>query len=97
MKRSDLDDFVKCYNADDITKREETYNEKTNPDGRWRKFSVDEFINKEKNSMDVTWIKTDDFDASIPLSQWLDEIAAKSNGIAGDVEQLQNLLSNITE
>ena len=97
MKRSDLDDFVKCYNADDISKRAETYNAETNPDGRWRKYTAEEFINTEKIGMDITWINTDDFDASIPLSQWLDEITAKSSSIAKNVEQLQKLLSNITE
>lgn len=36
LKRSNLDDFVECYCADDLSKRKETWSEET-PDGRWRK------------------------------------------------------------
>ena len=41
MKREHLEDFVICYHADDITKREQTWSEE-NPNGRWRKFSIEE-------------------------------------------------------
>ena len=43
MMRSHLDDFVACYNADNIGQRVETYDAENNPNGRWRKYSVEEF------------------------------------------------------
>ena len=49
--------FINCYNPDNRHKRKETYNADTNPEGRWRKFTYDEIINRDKTSLDITWIK----------------------------------------
>jgi type I restriction enzyme M protein len=35
----------------------QTYNAETNPEGRWRKLTYDEIINRDKTSLDITWIK----------------------------------------
>jgi type I restriction enzyme M protein len=51
-----LKDFIKCYSADNINKRTETWSEE-NQDGRWRKFSYDEIIKRDKTNLDITWIK----------------------------------------
>jgi type I restriction enzyme M protein len=56
LKLEDLKDFVTCYNPQNRHKRKETYSEK-NPDGRWRKFSYDEIVARDKTSLDITWIK----------------------------------------
>ena len=56
MSDADLRDFVSCYNPVNRHKRRETYSEK-NPDGRWRKFSVDEILKRGKTSLDIFWIK----------------------------------------
>jgi len=56
LKYSDLQEFLDLY-LDGITaKRKETYSE-TNPEGRWRKFSYDEVIARDKTSLDITWLK----------------------------------------
>jgi len=52
----DLKDFINCYNPSNRHQRKETYNE-ANPDGRWRKYSYEEIINRDKTSLDITWIK----------------------------------------
>jgi type I restriction enzyme M protein len=57
LKLSDLDEFISCFNSENIEKRKETYNDETNPEGRWRKFTYDEIINRDKTSLDITWIK----------------------------------------
>lgn len=97
LRRSDLDDFVKCYNADDITKRQETYNAETNPNGRWRKFSAADFLASSKISMDVTWIKADTGENDMSLSELLDTISDKAEKITTAVRSLQALLANIEE
>ena len=56
MSDADLRDFVSCYNPVSRHKRRETYSKK-NPDGRWRKFSVDEILKRDKTSLDIFWIK----------------------------------------
>lgn len=35
----------------------ETYDAATNPEGRWRKFSYEEIIARDKTSLDITWLK----------------------------------------
>lgn len=56
LKLEDLQDFIKCYNPANHHKRKETYSEK-NPEGRWRKFTYDEIIARDKTSLDITWLK----------------------------------------
>lgn len=97
MKRSDLDDFVACYHAEDITKRQETYNAETNPNGRWRRYSVDDFLRSDKISMDVTWIKPESGDSDMSLAELLDTIGDKAEKINSAVKTLQALLANIEE
>jgi len=57
LKVDDLDNFVDCYNIENRHKREESWHPETNPEGRWRKFTYDEIINRDKTSLDITWIK----------------------------------------
>ena len=57
LKLEDLRDFITCYNPNNRHKRKETFNTKTNPEGRWRKFSYNEIIARDKTSLDITWIK----------------------------------------
>ncbi len=57
MRYEDLQDFVKCYHPENIHKRKETWNEKTNPEGRWRKFTYKELTSREKTSLDLFWLK----------------------------------------
>ena len=97
MKRSDLDDFVACYHADDISLREETYNAETNPSGRWRKFSAADFLATDKIGMDVTWIKPESGENDMSLAELLDTIGDKAEKINEAVKTLQALLANIEE
>lgn len=56
MTYSDLEDFIKCFNPQNRHQRKETWSEK-NPDGRWRKFGIDEILARDKTSLDIFWIK----------------------------------------
>lgn len=97
MQRHHLDDFVKCYNPDNISGRVETYDADKNPNGRWRKFSVDEITKRDKTSLDITWIKQDSEANEYTLAQLMDMIKSESDSIANAVSQLQSLISNIEE
>ncbi len=57
LKFDDLKDFIVCYNPANRNKRKETFNAETNPEGRWRKFTYDEIIARDKTSFDITWLK----------------------------------------
>lgn len=56
MKESDLDDFVARFNPENRHQRKETWSEE-NPDGRWRRFTVDEIWERDKKSLDIFWVK----------------------------------------
>ena len=57
LKYDDLLDFIACYNPSNRHKRQETFNAETNPEGRWRKFTYDEIVARDKTSLDITWLK----------------------------------------
>ena len=56
MKLEDLQDFVKCYNPSNRNDRKETWSE-ANPEGRWRKFTYEEIIERDKTNLDIFWLK----------------------------------------
>lgn len=58
MKFEDLSDFLECYKSDKREDRVETYSAE-NPEGRWRKYSYDEIIARDKTSLDILWLKDD--------------------------------------
>lgn len=57
LKLDDLKDFMDCYNPKNRHKRKETFNASANPEGRFRKFTYDEIIARDKTSLDITWLK----------------------------------------
>lgn len=58
LKHEHLEDFIKCFNATNISKRKETWGQE-NENGRWRKYSYDEIIEKDKTNLDIFWLKDD--------------------------------------
>lgn len=57
LRFEDLEDFIKCYNPKNRHKRKATWDEKTNPEGRWRKYTYAELMARDKTSLDVFWLK----------------------------------------
>jgi type I restriction enzyme M protein len=57
LKIEDLKDFIDCYKPSNRHKRKEIFNAESNPEGRWRKFTYDEIIARDKTSLDITWLK----------------------------------------
>ena len=51
-----LEDFVACYKPENRHVREQTWSEET-PNGRWRSYSRDELLLRDKASLDVFWLK----------------------------------------
>jgi type I restriction enzyme M protein len=96
LRESDLDDFVTCYNPKNRHNRVETYSAK-NPDGRWRRFTYDEIVARDKTSLDITWIKNGDGGENRTLAELLDQIKKKSVAIATMVDRLESLIGNIDE
>jgi len=57
LRFEDLQDFIACYNPVNRHERKETWNEQTNPEGRWRKFTYEQIIARDKTSLDIFWLK----------------------------------------
>lgn len=74
MQRQHLDEFVECYQADNRANRKETYDAETNPNGRWRKYSINEILERDKTSLDISWIKQGGDEENKSLAELMQEI-----------------------
>ncbi|MBC7565796.1 MAG: SAM-dependent DNA methyltransferase [Pedobacter sp.] len=57
LRFDDLQEFIACYNPINRHERKESWNEQSNPDGRWRKFTYEQVIARDKTSLDIFWLK----------------------------------------
>ena len=97
MQSQHLDDFVECYKSENILARKETYDAEANPNGRWRKYNVEDILKRDKTSLDITWIKQSDDDNDYTLAELMSMIQEKSDNISKAVAELQKLMANIEE
>jgi len=81
LKYADLEDFIKCYNPEDRHNRKETWSE-DNPDGRFRKFSYEEIVARDKTNLDIFWLK----DASLADLDNLPDPDVLANEIVENIE-----------
>ena len=82
LKRTDLDDFVACYNPENRHERKETE--------RFKSFAYDDLIKRDKVSLDIFWLKDDSLEDSANLPD-PDVIAAEI------VEDLQAALDQFAQ
>ena len=97
LERHHLDDFVTCYNAGNLKGRKEIYDADNNPQGRWRKYPVDDILTRDKTSLDITWIKQGGDSDDRSLAELMADIKEKSKTISSAVAELEKLLANINE
>ena len=67
LTRSDLDDFVACFNPRNRRERTPTWSE-TDPNGRWRAFDYDELLRRDKVSLDIFWLRDDSLEDAAGLA-----------------------------
>ena len=58
MQLSDLKEFIDLYRSDNRAKRKATWSTDT-PKGRWRSFSYEDIIARDKTNLDIFWLKDD--------------------------------------
>jgi type I restriction enzyme M protein len=92
MTSEHLQEFVKLYNPENRNKRTETWSE-TNPEGRWRKFSYSEIIERDKTNLDIFWIK----DKSLTDLDNLPDPDVLANEIIENIEAGLNSFKEIME
>jgi type I restriction enzyme M protein len=66
LKREHLEEFVSLYNVANRHQREATWSAepltgsgRTGPEGRWRAYSYEEIVARDKASLDIFWLKDD--------------------------------------
>ena len=57
LRFEDLAEFIECYRSQNRHARIPTWDEQTNPEGRWRKFSYAQIMARDKTSLDIFWLK----------------------------------------
>lgn len=89
MTDADLEDFIRCFHPENRHERTETWSPE-NPDGRWRRFSAEEILKRDKTSLDIFWIK----DKSLAD---LDNLPDPDELASDIIENLQNALESFQE
>ena len=59
LKRSDLDDFVACYNPKNRHERKESE--------RFKRFAYDDLLKRDKVNLDIFWLKDESLEESANL------------------------------
>lgn len=89
MTYGDLEDFIQCYNPENRHERHETWSDE-NPEGRWRRFTAEEILARDKTSLDIFWIK----DKSLAD---LDNLPAPEELAQDIMENLQSAMDGLSE
>ena len=90
LQPKDLDEFVACYKPNERHTRVPTWSEK-NPAGRWRAYTYDELMARDKVSLDIFWLKDESLEDSANLPE-PDILAAE---IAEDLEAAMEQFAEI--
>ena len=93
LKRSNLDDFVDLYKEGHLAERQETYSQE-NPNGRWRKYSIEEINNDESLNLSFKWIDEEEDDDKT-IVEYLTEMEIISADLASSVAKLKDLLEGV--
>ena len=92
LKRSDLDDFVDCYNPKHRHRRKSTWSDST-PEARWRVFDYAELLKRDKVNLDIFWLKDTSLEDSDDLP--LPDVLAQE--IADDLQTALEQFNAIAE
>lgn len=98
LKESDLADFVKCYNPENRHKRTEAWDAEKNPEGRWRKFTYAEIIEREGTNLDFKWLKEEtDSVEDVSLGELMGELKDQRENYVKAIDGLFSILGETAE
>ena len=96
LKYDDLKEFVGLYHPEDRSKRKETWSIE-NSEGRWRKYSYDELMSRDKTSLDLFWLRNDNIldldnlpDPEILAQEIIENIEGALESFKGVALKLEN-------
>ena len=95
IRRGDFDEFVACFKPGAREKRRATWSEKK-PEGRWRAFTYDELLKRDKVSLDLFWLRDESLedgdslpDPDVLAAEIADDLQAAMEQFAGIAEELR--------
>jgi type I restriction enzyme M protein len=95
LVRADLDDFVACYHPENRHDRTPTWSPE-NPDCRWRAFTYDELMTRDKVNLDIFWLRDESLEDSANLpdpdilaAEIVDDLQSALEQFEGIVEKLK--------
>lgn len=88
IQRHHLDDFVLCY-------KNENRKDDFNP--RWKRFSKTEIEQRDKTSLDITWLKSGEETVDYSLQELMAQMDEQSGNIAKAMEELKKIIEGIDE
>lgn len=97
LNEKDFAEFEKLYCVDDRSKRVQTWDADKNPEGRWRKFSIDEIKKRPNTSLDISWMNEEEERDDRSLSEILNEMNEKSQAIRDAIAELNKALEGIDD
>ena len=95
MARPDLDEFVGCYHPENRNQRKPTWDEKKNPEGRWRMFTYEELVARDKCSLDIFWLKDESLEDSSKLPDPHVLAADIAEDLRSALEQIESVLGGL--
>jgi len=94
LRRSDLNEFVACFNSHNRYDQRATWSD-DNPSGRWRSYTYDELLQRDKASLDVCWLRDESLEDSANLPD-PDEIAADiAEDLRAAVQELEAIQADL--
>ena len=97
LNEKDFAEFEKLFSADDLTKRKENWDKDKNPNGRWRKFTIDEITKRPNTSLDISWMNEEEEHDNRSLKEILSEMNDKSTAISEAIAELNKALEGIND
>lgn len=97
LNAKDFEEFEKVFEVEDRSKRKETWDKEKNPNGRWRKFTIDEIKARPNTSLDISWMSEEEEKEDKPLKQILSEMNEKSKAISEAIAELNKALEGIED
>lgn len=97
LNKKDFEDFEKVFCPDDRSKRQETWDKEKNPNGRWRKFSIDEIKKRPNTSLDISWMSDEEEKEQKSLKEIMSDMNEKAKAINEAIAELNKALEGIED
>jgi hypothetical protein len=96
LKRSDIDEFVACYNPENRHRRKSTWSEDS-PKGRWRAYSYEELLQRDKVSLDIFWLKDENLEGESDAADLNDIMAEIVYDLRAALAQFEEIQSDMVD